>query len=101
MKSIKSLSSRIIHSRDCSDSFHALNILNIFLCVWNVCVWRVVCLGGGVSVGWCVWLCVFLWVAVCGFVYVVVFVCLGQLCVCVSVGGCVHVCGCVCLWFCV
>ena len=49
MKSIKSLSSRIIHSRDCSDSFHALNVLNIFLCVWNMCVWRVVCLGGGVS----------------------------------------------------
>ena len=55
MKSIKSLSSRIIHSRDCSDSFHALNVLNIFLCVWNMCVWRVVGLGGGVSGGWCVW----------------------------------------------
>ena len=64
MKSIKSLSSRIIHSRDCSDSFHALNVLNIFLCVWNMCVWRVVCLGGGVSGGWCVWsVCV--WGVVC------------------------------------
>lgn len=55
MKSIKSLSSRIIHSRDCSDSFHALNLLNIFLCVWSVCVWSVVCLEGSVSGGWCVW----------------------------------------------
>ena len=51
-KSIKSLSSRIIHSRDCSVSFHALNVLNIFLlhflqhfCVSGVCV----------SGGWSVW----------------------------------------------
>ena len=52
MKSIKSLSSRIIYSRDCSHSFHALDVLNIFLLhfLQHFCV-----SGVWVSGGWYVW----------------------------------------------
>lgn len=53
MKSIKSLSSRIIYSRDCSHSFHALNVLNISLLHFNISVClECECLEGGMSGEW-------------------------------------------------